>query len=104
MAAEGRISTYLCLITCSIVLFNNSTCLASVFFQNDGKRSGRRCFEEGKTIFSSIVGLAEEKNEHFVLKKIKLCFVTNALIVEPPALKANLLDKGRDKFVVPKML
>ena len=25
-------------------------------------------------------------------EKIKLCFVTNALIVEPPALKENLLD------------
>ena len=31
--------------------------------------SGRRCFEGGKTFFSSIVGLAEEKNEHFVPKK-----------------------------------
>ena len=28
-------------------------------------------------------------------EKIKLCFVTNALIVEPTALKANLLDKGK---------
>ena len=44
MAAEGRISTHLCLIICSIVLFKNSTCSASVFFQNGGKRSGRRCF------------------------------------------------------------
>ena len=95
MAAEGRISTYLCLITCSIVLFKNNKCSASVCLQNDGKRSGRMCFEGGKTFFSSIVGLAEEKNEHFVPKKIKFCFVTNALIVEPPALKANLLDKGK---------
>ena len=62
MAAEGRISTLLCLITCSIVLFKNSKCSASIFFQNGGKRSGRRCFEGGKTFFSSIVGLAEEKN------------------------------------------
>ena len=69
MAAEGRISAYLCLITCSIVLFKNSKCSASVFFQNGGKRSGRRCFEGAKTFFSSIVGLAEEKNEHFVPKK-----------------------------------
>ena len=53
----------------SIVLFKNSKCLASAFFQNGGKRSDRRCFEGGKTFFSSIVGLAEEKNEHFVPKK-----------------------------------
>ena len=51
MAAKGRISTYLCLITCSIVLFKNSKCSASVFFQNGGKRSGRRCFECVKTFF-----------------------------------------------------
>ena len=60
---------FLCLITCSIVLFKNNKCSASVCLQNDGKRSGRRCFEGGKTFFSSIVGLAEEKNEHFVPKK-----------------------------------
>ena len=50
---------------------------------------------KGKPFFSSIVGLAEEKNEHFVTEKIKLCFVTNALTVEPPALKENLLDKWK---------
>ena len=94
MAAERRVSTFLCLITCSIVLFKNNKCSASVCLQNDGKRSGRRCFEGGKTFFSSIVGLAEEKNA-LRTEKIKLCFVTNALIVEPPALKANLLDKGK---------
>ena len=94
MAAEGKISTFLCLITCSLVLFKNSKCSASVFFQNGGKRSGSRCFEAKKTFFSLIVGLAEEKNEHFDrTEKIKLCFVTNAL--EPPALKANLFDKGK---------
>ena len=47
-------------------------------------RAGRPFF------FSSLVSLAGEKSELFVLKKNKLCFITNALIVEPPALKANL--------------
>ena len=28
-------------------------------------------------------------------EKNKLCFIRNALIVEPPALKANLLDLGK---------
>ena len=93
MAAEGRNSTYLCLITCPIVLFKNSTCSASVFFQNGEKRSGRRCFEGEKTFFSSIVGGREKRALR--TEKIKFCFVTNALIVEPLALKANLLDKGK---------
>ena len=95
MAAEGRVSTYLCLITCSIVLFKNSKYSASVFFQNDGKRSDRRCFEGEKTFFSSIVSLGGRGKRALRTEKIKFCFVTNALIVEPPALKANLLDKGK---------
>ena len=95
MAAEGRVSSYLCLITCSIVLFKNSTCSASVFFQNGGKRGGRRCFEGEKTLFSSIVGLGGREKRALRTKKIKFCFVKNALTVEPPALKVNLLDKGK---------
>jgi len=95
MAAEGRISTYPCLITCSIVLFKNSTCSASVFFQNGRKRSGRRCFEGEKTFFSSILGLGGREKRALRTEKVKFCFVTNALIVEPPALKANFLDKGK---------
>ena len=95
MAAEGRIATFLCLITGSIVLFKNSKCSASVFFQNGGKRSGRKCFEGEKTFFSSIVDLGGREKRALRTEKIKFCFVTNALIVEPPALKANLLDKGK---------
>ena len=90
MAAEGRISTFLCLITCSRVLFKSGKCSASVIFQNGGEKSGSRCFEGGKTSFSSLVSLVEEKSEHFLPKK-SLCFETNARNVEPPALKANLL-------------
>ena len=95
---------YLCLITRSIILFKNSTCSASVFFQNGGKRSGRRCFEGEKTFFSSIVGLGGREKRALRIEKIKFCFATNALISEPPALKQICWIRGRDKFVVPKML
>ena len=61
--------------------FENSKCWASVFFHNGGERSGRRCLEGGKPfIFPHFKSCGREKRA-LRTEKIKLCFVTNALIV-----------------------
>ena len=61
--------------------YENSKCWASVFFHNVGERGGRRCLEGGKPfIFPHFKSCGREKRA-LRTEKIKLCFVTNALIV-----------------------
>ena len=59
----------------------NRKCLASALFYNGEKRSGRRCFESGKPfLFLHFKSCGREKRA-LRTQIIKLCFVTNALIV-----------------------
>ena len=60
-----------------------------------GKEVAGGVLRERKPFFSSIVGLGVREKRVLRTEKIKFCFATNALIVEPPTLKANLLDKGK---------
>ena len=69
MAAEGRISTYLCLITCSIVLFKTANVQLASSFRMAGKEVAGGVLRERKPFFLQLLVLAEEKNEHFVPKK-----------------------------------
>ena len=61
--------TKYCCAPCKIVLYHEKSLCIQLNIELCFALVGHRSFEGGKTLFSSIAGLAEEKNEHFVPKK-----------------------------------
>ena len=95
MAAEGKVSTFLCLITCSRVLFKFSRCAAVFSSRNGAKETSSGCFEGGKTFFGTVLRFCEKEGTSNVLSVTSSCFVVIARIVPPPARRVNLLGWGK---------
>ena len=95
MAAEGKVSTFLCLITCSRVLFTLSRCAAAFNSRNGAKETSSGCFEGRKTFFGTVLRFCEQERASNVLSVTSSCFVVSARIVPPPARRVNLLGWGK---------
>ena len=98
MAAEGKVSAFLCLITFSRVLFKFSRCAAAFNFRNGAKETSSGCFEGGKTVFGTVLRFCEQERTSNVLSVTSSCFVVSARIVPPPARRVNLLGKGKIQY------
>ena len=92
MAAEGRISTFP--FASSLVLefcLKVANVQLAFSFKMAGKKVAGGVLRAGKRFFFFTCKSCGREKRALLSEKIKLCFETNARIMEPPAPKANLL-------------